>query len=174
MNPLSVLKSILETLHGEDDPSHIAAGFALGAALGLVPKANLFAVIFFLLFFFFRVDKGMALLSAALFTPLGYALDPLAHHVGSALLFCRTLRPCWTWLYSLPIVPWTRFNNTVVLGSLVIGLALFFPLYVASKRLVLHYRAAWKAKVDNLPWVKAFKGWGLVSKAMALKQRFWS
>jgi len=174
MNPLSILKSILEALHGEDDPSHIAAGLAIGAALGLVPKANLIAVLFFLLFFFFRVDKGMALLSAAAFTPLGYAIDTPAHRIGYALLSSASLKPLWTWLYNLPVFPWTKFNNTVVLGNLVIGLALYLPLYFTSKWLILRYRATWKAKVDNLPWVKAFKGWGLVTKAMAWKQRLWS
>src|SRR5438270_6995166 len=85
-NPLSTLQSLFGALQGSDDPSHVAAGFALGAALGLVPKGNLFGLLFILLFFFFRVDKGMAIVTAAIFTPIGYAIDPLAHHVGLALL----------------------------------------------------------------------------------------
>lgn len=155
MNPLSILKSLLEILHGEDDPSHIAAGFALGASLGLVPKSNLIAVLFFLLFFFFRVDKGMALISALLFTPLGYVLDPAAHGIGYALLTAGALKPVWTWLYNLPVVPWTKFNNSVVLGNFVLGLLFYYPLYLAGMKGVHHYRSHWKAKVDNLPVMKA-------------------
>ena len=62
MNPFRLLKDLLLALHGGTEPRHLAAGFALGAALGLVPKGNLFAAAFFLLFFVFNVDKGMALL----------------------------------------------------------------------------------------------------------------
>ena len=61
MNPLRLIKDLLLALHGGTEPRHLAAGFALGAALGLVPKGNLFAAAFFLLFFLFNVDKGMAL-----------------------------------------------------------------------------------------------------------------
>lgn len=155
MSPLLILKALLELLQGEDDPSHIAAGFAMGASLGLIPKNNLLAVLFFLLFFFFRVDKGMALMSALLFTPLGYGLDPLAHRIGYALLTAGWLKPLWTWLYNLPIVPWTRFNNTVVLGSFVLGLLGYYPLYRAGVAAVGYYRARWKAAVDGLPIVRA-------------------
>lgn len=171
MNPLSVFKSLFEILQGEDDPSHIAAGFAFGAALGLIPKENLFAVLFFLLFFLFRVDKGAALISAALFTPLGYGLDSLAHRIGYGLLLSPSLKPLWIRLYNLPLVPWTKFNNTIVLGNLVLGVLLYVPLYLCFKRLVLRYRANWKAKVDALPWVKALKATNLVTRYMTWKKK---
>jgi uncharacterized protein (TIGR03546 family) len=159
MNPLSILKSLITLFQGEDDPRHIAAGFALGASLGLVPKNNLLAVLFFLLFFFFRLEKGMALISALVFTPLGYMLDPVAHRIGYALLTLRPLKPLWTRLYNLPLVPWTKFNNTVVLGNFVLGLLFFFPLYFAGQRAILYYRKRWRNRVDDLGWVKAFKAW---------------
>jgi len=158
VDPLSILKSLIVMLQGEDDPSHIAAGFALGASLGLLPKGNLFAASFFLLFFFFRVEKGMALLSALLFTPLGYLVEPAAHRIGYELLAWAPLKPLWTLLYNLPIVPWTRFNNTVVLGELILGLLLYYPLYRATLHWVARHRADWKARVDRLAFVKAIKG----------------
>ncbi len=64
MNPLRLIKDLFASLHGGSDPRHLAAGFALGAALGLIPKGNLLAVAFILLFFALRLNKGMALLSA--------------------------------------------------------------------------------------------------------------
>jgi uncharacterized protein (TIGR03546 family) len=130
--------------------------------LGLVPKGNLFAVIFLLFFFLFNVNKGMALISAALFTPVGYLIDGPAHDIGSALLLSPALAGLWTWLYNLPVVPWTKFNNTVVLGNLVVGLVLFAPLYIGFKRFVFYYRARWKPKVDRLPLVRAVQGLHIV------------
>jgi uncharacterized protein (TIGR03546 family) len=167
MNPLRLLKSVVAALQGEDDPSYAAAGVALGAAWGLVPKDNLCSVLFVLAFFFLRMDKGLALASAALFTPLGFVLDGPAHALGSALLASAALRPLWTWLYDLPVLPLTRFNNTVVLGNLAIGALLFVPLFVLSKRGILRYREALRAKVAKWPVVKALTGLRVVSLCLA-------
>ena len=157
---LGPLRSLFLALQGGDEPKHIAAGFALGAALGLVPKGNLFALAFLLLFFLLRVDKGMAMLSALLFTPLGYAADGPAHAIGRALLSAGGLRPLWTLLYDLPIVPLTRFNNTVVLGNVVLGALLYGPLYAAFLCAVNAYRSKYKERVDRWPIVRFFNGLG--------------
>lgn len=160
MNPLRLLKDIIGSLHGGSDPRHLAAGFALGAALGLVPKGNLFAAAFFLLFFILRLNKGAALLSATLFTPVGYLVDAPAHRTGLALLKAEALRGLWTALYDLPIVPLTRFNNTVVLGNLVFGGILYIPLYFAFLRFVVWYNKNLAPKVEKFKIVQAFKAQG--------------
>ena len=157
MNPLRLFKDLVSSLHGGSDPRHLAAGFALGAALGLIPKGNLFGVAFLLLFFALRLNKGMALMSATFFTPLGYAVDGLAHKIGLALLKAPALSGLWTALYDLPIIPLTRFNNTVVLGNLVLGLALYAPLYFFFLRFVAWYNATWAARVEKLKLVQALK-----------------
>jgi uncharacterized protein (TIGR03546 family) len=157
MNPLRLFKDLLASLHGGADPRHLAAGFALGAALGLIPKGNLFAAFFLLLFFALRLNKGMALMSATVFTPIGYAVDGLAHRIGLALLKAPALSGLWTSLYDLPVVPLTRFNNTVVLGNLVLGLALFAPLYFACLRFVAWYNVTWAARIEKLRLVQALK-----------------
>lgn len=157
MNPLRLLRDLVSALHGGSDPRHLAAGFALGAALGLIPKGNLFAAAFFLLFFIFRLNKGLALLSATLFTPLGYAFDGPAHRVGLALLKAPALQGLWTALYDLPIVPLTRFNNSVVLGNLVFGLVLFVPLYLAFLRFAAYYNATFAPQVERLKIIQAVK-----------------
>lgn len=158
MNPIRLLKDVFVAFHGGSDPRHLAAGFALGAALGLIPKGNLFAVVFLLLFFALRLNKGMALLAATFFTPLGWAADGPAHRIGLALLQAPALRGLWTALYDLPIVPLTRFNNTVVLGNLVLGAALFAPLYFFFLRFVAWYKSNLAAKVERLRLVQALKG----------------
>lgn len=157
---LGPLRSIVLALHGGDDPRHQAAGFALGAAFGLVPKGNLFGVVFFLMFFFFNVDSGMAALSALLFTAIGYAADGPAHLLGRAILTADPLRPLWTFLYDLPIVPLTRFNNTVVMGNFALGLILYVPLYYAALGALRHYHGRYRAHVEKWKVVQAVKGMG--------------
>ena len=157
MNPLRLLRDLISSLHGGADPRHVAAGFALGAALGLVPKGNLFAVVFLLLFFVFRLNKGTALLSATLFTPVGYLVDGPAHRAGLALLKTPALQGLWAALYDLPIVPLTRFNNSVVLGNLVFGLVLYVPLYFIALCFAVYYNAAVGPYVERLKIVQVIK-----------------
>lgn len=170
MNPLSLLSGLARALQGGQDPRHLAAGLALGAAWGLTPKGNALSVVFLLLFFFFRVDKGLALVSAFFFTFVGYLIDPVAHSLGLALLTAGALRPLWTALYDLPLAPLTRFNNSVVLGNLVIGLALFAPLYAAGKRLAEHHQRHWAPRLAKLPLVKAVTGLKIVQWYRALRE----
>lgn len=159
MNPLSLARNLFLSLQGGSEPRHLAAGLALGAALGLVPKGNLLAASFVFLLFFLRVDKGMAFVAAALFTPLAYALDPLAHKLGLALLKAGPLQGLWTALYDLPIVPLTRFNNSVVLGNLALALLLCAPLFYAGLRLAGWYNATVRAALDRAPLIRSMKGW---------------
>jgi hypothetical protein len=52
--------------------------------------------------------------------PLGFLLDPLFDWFGASLL-AGSLRHSGPPLYNTPLVPYTNFNNTVVLGSLRAG-----------------------------------------------------
>lgn len=155
MNPLKILAGLVKALTGQSDPRHMAAGFALGAIWGLVPKGNLMSVVFIMLFFFLQVDKGVALLSALLFTNVGFLVDAPAHSLGLALLTSGALKGLWTFLYDIPLVPLTKFNNTVVIGNIAIGVLLYVPLYAAAKRGAIHYQDRYAPQVAKWPLIKA-------------------
>lgn len=154
---LGLIKNVVAILKGQKSPGATAAGFAVGAMLGLIPKGNLLGIFFFLLFFLTTVDKGAALIAAALWTPIGLILDPIAHRIGYALLSVSSLKGLWSALYNMPVVPWTGFNNTVVLGQAVLGLILFPVNFFLAKSLVSYYQKALKAKVDQLKVIQALK-----------------
>jgi len=114
-------------------PRQLALGFALGMLIGLVPKGNLTALVLAVILLGTRVNLGTGMLSAALFSWVGMFVDPLTHRIGEAFLTIPSLQPTWAYLYDLPLAPWTGFNNTVVLGSLLFGLWLFYPAYRLSE-----------------------------------------
>lgn len=120
-------RSLVESLTDADSSRRIALGFALGMMVGLVPKGNLVALLFGVVLLGSRANLGAGALSAFLFTWVGLLLDPVSHRIGLGLLQFGPLQPMWTWLYNLPAAPWTALNNTVVMGSLIVGLALFYP-----------------------------------------------
>lgn len=125
-------RKLVQTLTARS-PNQIALGFALGMMVGLVPKGNLIALALVTFLLAARVDLGAGTVAAFAFTWIGYLLDPVSHRIGLGLLGLQTLRPFWGRLYDLPLAPWTAFNNTVVLGSLVLGLALFYPTYRTAR-----------------------------------------
>lgn len=146
---LKLLQSIFSTLHSDGTPRQVAAGMALGAALGLTPLMNAHNLVVLFLLCILNVSFAGGMLGWAFMIPVGFALDPVFDKIGNALLMSPGLRPLWTSLYNTPAMPYTNFNNTVVLGSLVSWLVLVVPLYFFYSWAVARYRATWGQVVMN-------------------------
>jgi uncharacterized protein (TIGR03546 family) len=145
---LKFLQSLVKTLHSEGTPAQIGLGFALGAALGLTPLANAHNLVVIVLLALLNVSFGAGLLAMALFAPLGFLLDPLFDRIGHALLVgSPSLRPTWESLDNTPVLALTNLNNTVVLGSVGVWLALFVPIFALGLFGVKYYRATLGARV---------------------------
>ena len=114
-------------------PGQMALGLALGVLVGLVPKGNLLAIGLMMLMCSLRVNLGVGLATVFATSWIGVLLDPISHRIGEFLLKNESLRPLWAEMYDTMLLPWTDFNNTVVLGSFSMGAAAFVPLYFLSK-----------------------------------------
>lgn len=153
---LKLLQSLIKTLHSEGSPAQIAGGVALGAALGLTPLVNVHNLVVVLLLMVINVSFGAGLLGWALFVPIGFMLDPVFDRIGRMLLLeSPALTPTWTSWYNIPGVPYTNFNNSIVLGSVVAWLVLFPPIFAASWWLVVLYRRTLREKVKQSAFYKA-------------------
>ena len=153
---LKLLQSFVKTLHSDGSPAQIAAGVALGAALGLTPIVNVHNAIVLVLLAILNVSFAAGLLGWALFVPLGFALDPLFDRLGRLLLMeTPALRPLWTTWDNVPGLALTNFNNTVVLGSVVAWLALTLPIFLLSRMAVIRYRATLGERVRQSHFYKA-------------------
>ena len=136
---LKPLRLFTKALVTDNTPQQMALGFALGMAIGLVPKGNLIAIVLMVILGALRVNLGVGVLTAFCVSWVGIFIDPYSHEIGEYLLHHESLKPFWTDLYNLPIAPWTMFNNTVVMGSTALGLALLGPLYLLSMPLFAKY-----------------------------------
>lgn len=139
---LKLIQSLVKALHSDGTPGQLAAGLVLGSILGLTPLLNLHNAIIFGLIIICNVSFPGAMLGWAVFIPIGFLLDPLFDAVGRLLLLeVGALRPLWTALSNVPVLPLTNFNNTVVLGSVVTSLVLTVPFYFLFRWGVARYRA---------------------------------
>jgi uncharacterized protein (TIGR03546 family) len=152
---LKLIQSIIKTLHSAGTPGQVAAGMALGSALGLTPIMNLHNLVIFALLVLLNVSFGGGMLGWMLFVPVGFLLDPAFHAIGLSLLEAPALRPLWTSLTNTPILPYTNFNNTVVLGSFVGWAILAVPIFFAARYGVARYRATIGERVKQTRFYKA-------------------
>lgn len=122
-------RRIAQALMASNSPSELAAGVTLGMVIGLVPKSNLIALSLCVLLFSLRCNKGLALLAAFAFTCLAPWIDPFAHRLGQMVLTAPSLQANYASVFSLPLGPWIGFHNTVVAGSLLIGMYAAYPVH---------------------------------------------
>ena len=144
------LRIALKALICESTPRQLALGFALGMLIGLVPKGNLTAVALGIVLAASRANIGIAAATIVAFSFASPWLDPMSHEIGTYLLGHPALLDMWTKLYNTPVMPWTSFNNSVVLGSFVLGVVLLYPAYRLSKPVFKLY----SEKVGK--WAKRF------------------
>ncbi|MFN8650750.1 MAG: TIGR03546 family protein [Gemmatimonadales bacterium] len=154
---LKLIQSLFSTLHSEGTPGQVAAGIMLGAGIGLTPLMSAHNLVLFAAIVLLNVSFGGGMLGMALFTPVGFLLDPLFDKVGLALLNAPGLQALWTGWYNIPLVPYTNFNNSVTLGSFVVWLVTAVPIYVGAKLAIARYRATYGQRVMNSRFMKGLK-----------------
>ncbi|MDR0485251.1 MAG: TIGR03546 family protein [Elusimicrobiota bacterium] len=154
---VKLLRNIVKILQEDISPNQISLGFALGLFLGLTPGI-LMKTFFFVLIMILRVNVGSAFLAGAIFAIIGFVLDPLADKLGFFVLNISALKGLWTALYNMPIIPFTKFNNTLVMGNIVLSLILFAPAAFGMKKFIPYYRRRWRDKVANWKIIKILTG----------------
>jgi len=158
---LKQLFGLLKLLNSDADPAPLAAGLALGLVLGFSPFLSLQTFLVLILCFFLRIQLGGALLSAFFFKFVAYLLDPVSDLLGREILEAQGLRQVFVTLYNMPIIPLTRFNNSIVMGSGAVGFLLAIPAYFLFSKLILRYRATVVAKLKGTKWWKALQATAL-------------
>jgi len=147
---IKLLGKFLKALKSDASPGQIAGGFVLGMILGLTPFWSLHNLFVILLIILVRVNISMAIFSFLVFSGIAYLVDPLFHNLGYVILVDATfLHGLWVALYNTPILALSNFNNTVVMGSLVVSLLLIFPMYPLTERGVVFYRERIDTKVQK-------------------------
>ena len=155
---LRPLRYLATALILETTPKQLAWGFALGMLIGLVPKGNLIAVSLMTLFCALRINAASGTAAIFLFSGAGMFLDPFSDRVGNYLLTLPAMQSFWTSLYNMNLVPWTAFNNTVVLGSTLIGLALLLPVYGITRPIFNYFAPRWAEHLRKYRVVQVLRG----------------
>lgn len=160
---LKQLFGFLKLLNSETGHNQIAAGIAAGFILGMTPMMSLQSILVFLCIFFFRIQAGAAFLAAFFFAFAGWLLDPVFHAVGTQVLEAESLQGLFTTMFNMPLVPLTRFNNTIVMGSAVVTIILSPLVFILARMAIVKYRST------ILAWIKNTKLWKAVQATSLFK-----
>jgi uncharacterized protein (TIGR03546 family) len=160
---IQIIAKLIVALNGNVKASQIAAGFSWGLLLALVPAGNLLWLALFLISFVLKhhhVTKLFIMLVVKLLLPvLAMRIDA----VGWWVLNLEVLRPYFIILSNTPFVPFTKFNNTLVMGGFCLGVGLFIPSYILMRLFVPLYRNTLAPKIRDNKIVKALKNIPIIS-----------
>lgn len=157
---LKQIFGLIKLLNSETGGNQIAAGIAAGFVLGMTPGLSLQSLIIFLFILFFRIQAGAAFACAFFFSFIAWLLDPWFDQIGSWALELPNMQGLYTTLYNLPIVPMTRFNNSIFMGSGILSLLLTPVIFVLAKFIVNKYRDLVVAKIKGTKFWKAVQASG--------------
>ncbi len=149
--------NLIRLLHSETGQNQIASGLAFGVFLGFAPFISIQTLLVLFIVFIFRVQLGAAFLSAFFFKFVAFLLDPVADPLGRWALENQGLRSVWKIMYNEPLLPMTRFNNSIVMGSLIISLILCPILFFVFRSLIKNYRSEIVHRLEKTKFWKAFK-----------------
>jgi uncharacterized protein (TIGR03546 family) len=158
---LKQLFGLLKLLNSETGTNQIASGVAAGLILGFSPFLSLQSLLVLLLLLFFRIQIGAAFLAAFFFKFAAYLFDPVADSIGRTVLETPPLKGLFISLYNMPLVPLTRFNNSIVMGSGLTAFILALPMFFLAKFLIVKYRELVVAKIQGTKWWKALQATAL-------------
>ena len=131
---IGVFRKTARLLLSSNAPGQLAAGVAIGLMIGLVPKGNLIALSLCVLLFSLRCNKGIGLLVAIAVSIAGPMTDAFTHRLGLMVLDAKPLQATYASIFNLPLGPWLGLDNTVVVGSLLLGAYLAYPVFWITRQ----------------------------------------
>lgn len=167
---LNLLRKLVVALVSSNTPHQIAIAYALGGVMGLTPSNLPLTVTIMAVLLIFNVNFTAGMLSAAIHAVVAPLFHPIAHKWGVSLLIeNKGLTSLWTALYNMPVFPLFNFNNTIMLGMLIISFIALLPNYFGMRLFVKVYREILHPKLSKLKVVQAVKA----SKFVQWGEKIW-
>ena len=157
---LKQLFAFIRMINSDTGHNQLAAGLCCGLIMGFAPFISIQTLLVLALVFFFRIQMGAAFISAFFFKFIAWLADPVADILGRYVLEQESLRPLFVAMYNMPLVPMTRFNNSIVMGSMIASLLLVIPMFFVFRLLILKYRVT---VVSRFQQSKIWKAWTATS-----------
>ena len=131
--------SFFKALNSNYDPGDIAHAVSCGLLLAFLPRNNLMWPLLFFILCFIRMNKGTFFISLIIFSFIVPRFDAVSDSLGYRVLTLSFMQGTYEMLYQIPFVGWTKFNNSMVAGSFLMGLICYIPVYVLTRIIIRFY-----------------------------------
>ena len=136
---IGVIRTCINSLYNCNSPAQLSAGILMGMYFGFLPTNLIVGSFLLIILAVFKINIAITILFTGLFSLFGPLLYPLSDVIGTELLINQSaLEPLWTTIYNTPILSFSGFNNTVMLGSFIISMilspVLFIMMHLVIKR----------------------------------------
>ena len=166
--PIKTITKFFAGINANTRPGEIAAGMAFGFLLALQPGMTVVRIVILAFAFMLKINMPALFFSLLVFALASPVLDIPVDILGGFVLGLPALAEFFTSLYNMPLVPYTRFNDTLVMGGLVMGVLAWAPLFFLFRRLVGLYRNKLREKIVNSKAYKACMKVPLVQKLCSI------
>lgn len=85
------------------------------------------------------MNKGTFFISLIIFSFIVPRFDAVSDSLGYRVLTLSFMQGTYEMLYQIPFVGWTKFNNSMVAGSFLMGLICYIPVYVLTRIIIRFY-----------------------------------
>jgi len=153
---MGILFKLFKALNANQHPSQLAFSFVLGMIMGVTPLFFAHNLVTLALIFFLRVNLSAVIVALTVFSGLAYLLDPMFNQLGLMLLNQASLNPMFTDMYNNAFWRILHFNNSVVIGSVLVAYLLAIPAFLVFLAVVKSYRKrflAWARKLKIVKWL---------------------
>lgn len=137
---IKTVAKVLKVLNSNAEPGQISLAFCFSMVAGLTPLYSIHNVIVLFLVLVLNVNLSAFILGLVFWSGIAYALDPVFHVIGLNVLTASAMESLWTALYNSTFFRLAKFNNSIVMGSLIFSLLFFIPLYLLGNILIVKYR----------------------------------
>jgi len=161
---IRILWKFLAAISSNQQPGQVALSLVFGMILGLTPLLMPHNVLILLLIFILRINVSAVFVGWVVFTAISYLTDPLAHQIGLWVLQSDALQPMFIEWYNNAWWRITAFNNSLVMGSVILSYALSIPLFIAFLVLIRTYRKTFLIWINKFKVVQMLKAAGTAAK----------
>ena len=128
-----MLESLRKSIVGINTSHQLALGATIGAAIGLLPKDSAIPWLLGLVLLLSRGNLLTGMLAAIVMSMLSPLLDLHTDRIGMAVLSAEAYQDTFAKIYSYAWMPWTRLNNSVVMGNLILAVMASLPFYIITR-----------------------------------------
>ncbi len=149
------ITGFIKVLNSEIKEEEIALGVVLGMYAGFLSIASFNFFLVFILLLLFKANFYMFFLSFAVFKLISFGIDPIGDIIGLSILKYKFLFSFFAFLSSVPLLGFTQFNYSIVMGDFIIALILTPFVWILTVKFIQIYRTKLKDKVQKLKIVQA-------------------